>query len=254
MPNSVSLLAGKVALITGAARGQGAAEARHFARLGAKVALADVRPEVDQVAAEIGDAALALRLDVADENQWATGIDAIVRRFGKLNVLINNAGVTALSRIADTSVADFNRAVSINQLGVFLGIRSVITPMTEAGGGSIINISSVAGIVGIAGNATYSSTKFAVRGLTKSAALELAAQKIRVNSVFPGFIDTPMLQRPEIETVGAGSELLKKVPLGRMADPHEVAELAAFLASDQSAYCTGSEFVIDGGFTTGVVV
>jgi 3alpha(or 20beta)-hydroxysteroid dehydrogenase len=251
--DSTLLLAGKVALITGAAQGQGAAEARHFARLGAKVALADVLPEVDQVAAEIGDDALALRLDVADEDQWAAGVDAVVRRFGQLNVLVNNAGITALGRIADTSIADFNRAVGVNQLGVFLGMRSVIAPMTKAGGGSIINISSVAGVVGIAGNATYSSTKFAVRGLTKSGALELAPQKIRVNSVFPGFIDTPMLQGPEVETVGSGSDLLKKVPLGRMADPHEVAELVAFLASDQSAYCTGGEFVIDGGFTTGVL-
>lgn len=253
MADSTALLAGKVALITGAAGGQGAAEARYFASLGARVALADVLEGVDAVAAEIGEAALALRLDVADEDHWVAAVNAVVQRFGTLNVLVNNAGVTALGRIVDTSVADFHRAVGVNQLGVFLGMRSVIGPMSDAGGGSIINISSVAGLVGIANNATYASTKSALRGLTKSAALELAPQGIRVNVVFPGFIDTPMIRRPEVEAVGAGGDLLKKVPLGRMAHPHEVAEMIAFLASDRSAYCTGGEFVIDGGFTAGVM-
>lgn len=253
MTNDTPLLSGKVALITGAARGQGAAEARLFASLGASVVLADVLDEVDAVAAEIGDAALALRLDVTSEEQWASAVATTVQRFGRLDILVNNAGVTSLGRIVDTSLAEFERVVGVNQTGVFLGIRSAIAAMTEAGGGSIINISSVAGLVGLANNAVYSSTKFALRGLTKSAALELAPFGIRVNSVHPGFIDTPMLQHPEVETVGAGGDLLKRVPLGRMASPDEVAHLLAFLASDQSSYCTGGEFVIDGGFTAGIV-
>lgn len=253
MANGSAFLAGKVIFVTGAARGQGEAEARHFAELGAKVVLADVLEEVDTVAAEIGDNAIALRLDVSDETQWAAAIDTVLRRFGRLDALVNNAGVTALGNIADSTVAQFNHAVAVNQLGVFLGMRSAIGPMTEAGGGSIVNISSVAALVGIAGNAIYSSTKAAVRGLTKAAALELAPLGIRVNSVFPGFIDTPMLKIPEIETVGSGGDLLKKVPLGRMAAPHEVAPLLAFLVSDESGYCTGAEFVIDGGFSTGVM-
>jgi 3alpha(or 20beta)-hydroxysteroid dehydrogenase len=248
-----AILAGKTVLITGAARGQGAAEARHLASLGAKVALADVLDDVHAIAAEIGDNALALRLDVADENQWTAAVDAVVERFGSLNVLVNNAGVTALGCIADVTVAEFNRAVGVNMLGVFLGMRSVIAPMTRAGGGSIINISSVAGLVGISSNAVYSATKFAVRGLTKSGAIELAPHGIRVKSVFPGFVDTPMLQLPEIESIGAGAELLKKVPLARIADAHEVAQMIGFLASDHSAYCTGAEFVVDGGFTAGVM-
>lgn len=172
-----SLLSGKVALITGAARGQGAAEARYFASLGAEVALADVLDDVTSVAAEIGDAALPLHLDVTSEEDWASTIKAVLERFGKLDILVNNAGVTSLSPTAETSLAEFNRVVAINQTGVFLGIRSAIAPMTAAGGGSIINISSVAGLVGLACNATYSATKFAVRGLTKSTALELAPFK-----------------------------------------------------------------------------
>lgn len=248
-------LAGKVALITGAARGQGAAHARLLVESGARVAITDVlEAEGQALADELGEAALFLRLDVTSEDDWAAAVRTVLDRFGRIDILVNNAGVAVVGPIATTSVADYRRVVDINQLGVFLGMRSVIPAMTEAGGGSIINISSVAGLVGLAGNAAYAGSKYAVRGLSKAAAMELAPHGIRVNSVHPGFIDTDMLRTPGADMQNAAAALRRKIPAGRMADAAEVAPLIAYLASDDSRYCTGAEFVIDGGFTTGVMM
>ena len=249
-------LSGKVALITGAARGQGAAEARLFVEQGARVIVADIlEDEARAVARSLGDAALFMKLDVTQEADWEAAVAAGVQRFGKLDVLVNNAGISFIAPIAETTLEAYRRIVEINQVGVFLGMRTVIDPMTKNGGGSIINISSTVGLVGLASSTAYTATKFAVRGMTKSAALELAGLGIRVNSVHPGFIDTPMskLHSPDPKSVEVAKAFFKKVPLGRVAQPEEVAPLVAFLASDQSAYCTGGEFAVDGGFTTGVV-
>ena len=248
-------LSGKVALITGGARGQGAAEARLFAELGASVVVADVlMDEACSVAREMGDAGIAVKLDVASEEDWRAAVNAAIERFGKLDVLVNNAGVTHFARLTDTSVADYRRVIEVNQVGVFLGMRSVVAAMTQAGGGSIINISSVEGLIGTPGLTAYTASKFAVRGMTKVAALELASLGIRVNSVHPGFIDTLMLQDPNVVASGAVEIMSARIPLARIAEPREAASLVAFLASDLSSYCSGSEFVVDGGLTAGITL
>lgn len=244
-------LQGKVALITGAARGQGAAEAKLFAQRGAKVVITDVLDEEGkQVAAEIGDAAHYIHLDVTDENAWTAAVNETIKRFGKLNVLINNAGIVQIKAIVDCSVADYMKVIEINQLGVFLGMRSVAGPMKAAGGGSIINISSIDGLIGMMGGAAYCASKFAVRGMTKVAAMELGPDGIRVNSIHPGGILTPMVTQTGIDEATM-SDLFSKVPLGRVGQPEEMATLAAYLASDDSSYSTGSEFIADGGLTAG---
>ncbi len=244
-------LQGKVALITGAARGQGAAEARLFAERGAKVVITDVLDaEGKQVAADIGDAAHYIHLDVTDENSWAAAVKETVERFGKLNVLINNAGIVQVKALIDTSVADYMKVIEINQLGVFLGMRSVAGPMKEAGSGSIINISSIDGLIGMSGGSAYCASKFAVRGMTKVAAMELGPDNIRVNSIHPGGIHTPMITQAGMDE-SVMKDIFGKVPLGRVGQPEEMASLAAYLASDDSSYSTGSEFIADGGLTAG---
>ncbi|MEZ0186497.1 MAG: glucose 1-dehydrogenase [Candidatus Reddybacter sp.] len=241
----------KVALITGAARGQGAAEARLFAARGAKVVITDVLDEEGkQVAAEIGDAAHYIHLDVTDENSWAAAVKETVAHFGKLNVLVNNAGIVQVKALADTSVADYMKVIEINQLGVFLGMRSVAGPMKDAGSGSIINISSIDGLIGMSGGSAYCASKFAVRGMTKVAAMELGPDNIRVNSIHPGGIHTPMITQTGMDE-STMNALFGKVPLGRVGQPEEMATLAAYLASDDSSYSTGSEFIADGGLTAG---
>jgi len=247
----MSNLEGKVALITGAARGQGAAEARLFASRGAKVVITDVLDkEGQQVAAEIGDSAHYIHMDVTDENAWAAAVKETVERFGKLNVLINNAGIVQVKALVDSSVADYMKVIEINQLGVFLGMRTVAGPMKGAGGGSIINISSIDGLIGMTGGAAYCASKFAVRGMTKVAAMELGPDNIRVNSIHPGGVQTPMVTQTGMDE-SAMNTIFGKVPLGRVGQPEEMATLAAYLASDDSSYSTGSEFIADGGLTAG---
>ncbi|PCJ37906.1 MAG: 3-alpha-hydroxysteroid dehydrogenase [Cellvibrionales bacterium] len=244
-------LQGKVALISGAARGQGAAEARLFASRGAKVVITDVLDEEGKaVAAEIGDAAHYIHLDVTDENSWAAAVKETVERFGKLNVLVNNAGIVQIKPLVESSVADYMKVIEINQLGVFLGMRTVAGPMKEAGGGSIINISSIDGLIGMVGGSAYCASKFAVRGMTKVAAMELGPDNIRVNSIHPGGIHTPMITQTGMDDA-AMNNIFGKVPLGRVGQPEEMATLAAYLASDDSSYSTGSEFIADGGLTAG---
>ncbi|MBQ0798754.1 MAG: glucose 1-dehydrogenase [Porticoccaceae bacterium] len=245
-------LTGKVALVTGAARGQGAAEAILFAERGAKVMVCDVLDdEGKKLAAEIGDAAAYIRLDVTKEQDWEAAVAATVKKFGKLNVLINNAGIITVPKVmAETSTADYQKVINVNQLGVFLGMRSVAGAMKDAGGGSIINISSIDGLVGMYGAAAYVASKFAVRGMTKVAALEMGRDNIRVNSIHPGGVATKILDDTGLTQDEAG-EVFKSVPLGRIGQPREMATLAAYLASDDSSYSTGAEFIADGGMTAG---
>lgn len=248
----MSSLEGKVALITGAARGQGAAEAQLFAQRGAKVMLCDLLDDEGQaVAAEIGANAAYTRLDVTSENDWKKAIQATIDKFGKLNVLINNAGIiTPVKEIGDTSLNDYMKVINVNQVGVFLGMREVVEPMKKAGGGSIVNISSIDGLIGMYGATAYCATKFAVRGMTKVAALELGKYGIRVNSLHPGGVQTKILDDTGLSPEDA-AEAFKQIPLGRIGQSEEMATLAAYLASDDASYSTGSEFIADGGLTAG---
>ena len=249
-------LTGKVALITGAARGQGEAEARLFVEEGASVVLGDVRDDMGkQVAESLGNAATYLNLDVSREESWSAFCAGALDAYGKIDVLVNNAGILSTSSIAETSLDDYMRVLQVNQIGVFLGMKAVLAPMTEVGGGSIVNISSVGGLAGVAGMVSYVSSKFAVRGMTKTAALEFGPLGIRVNSVHPGAVDTPMVapQGPIADLEHEGS-LHAGLPLARVSQPEEIAKLVAFLASDESSYCTGSEFTADGGMLAGISV
>jgi len=245
-------LDGKVALITGAARGQGAAEARLFVERGAKVMMTDVLDdEGQQVASEIGDSAAYMHLDVTSEQGWKDVVAATVEKFGKLNVLINNAGIiTPAKEIHETSLGDYRKVIDINQIGVFLGMREVVEPMKKAGGGSIVNISSIDGLTGMYGASAYCASKFAVRGMTKVAALELGKYGIRINSLHPGGVKTKILDDINLSEEQA-EEAFKASPLGRIGKSEEMATLAAYLASDDASYSTGSEFVADGGLTAG---
>ncbi|PWK66090.1 3alpha(or 20beta)-hydroxysteroid dehydrogenase [Streptomyces sp. CG 926] len=235
----------KVVVITGAGRGQGAAEARLCAAAGARVLVTDVREDEGRaVAAELGDQGLYVRHDVADPASWATVVKEAVRAFGTVSALVNNAALWRTAHVERQRLEDFEALLRVNLLGPFLGIQAVAPVLRAAGGGSIVNISSTAGLVGIPGHAAYGSTKFGLRGLTRSAALDLARDRIRVNSVHPGAIDTPMVA----EAV-AGRDW-SHVPLGRMGRPEEVGELVLFLCSDASSYVTGGEFTVDGGMTT----
>jgi 3alpha(or 20beta)-hydroxysteroid dehydrogenase len=242
-------LDGKVALISGAARGQGEAEARLFAAEGAKVALADVLDEDGTtVAKDIGDNAMYLHLDVTDELQWQATVDKVIDRFGAIDILVNNAGVFTITPLTMTTVEEYRRVIDINQIGVFLGMKAVASHMTARATGSIVNISSVAGLQGSAGTIAYTASKFAVRGMTKVVAKELAPFGVRVNSVHPGLIDTAML-RQITDVVNDDAALKSRVPIGEFASADDVANLVLFLASDDSSYCTGAEFVVDGGMT-----
>jgi 3alpha(or 20beta)-hydroxysteroid dehydrogenase len=233
----------RVCLITGGARGQGAAEARLFASEGAKVWIADLLTEEGQsVAAEIGGEFRSLQ--VTDESQWAALVEEILERDGRIDVLINNAGIFRSNRMIDTPLEEFEQVMAVNSTGVFLGMRAVAPTMKAAGSGSIINISSVAGLNAAHSAIAYGASKWAVRGMTKTAAAELARSNVRVNSIHPGAIDTDML-----EQVGRPQRLIDATPLGRAASADEVARMALFLASDDSSYSTGAEFIIDGGLS-----
>ncbi|GMU79630.1 MAG: 3-alpha-hydroxysteroid dehydrogenase [Acidimicrobiia bacterium] len=248
--NPSGRLAGKVALITGAARGQGAAEARLFAREGAQVLLADVLDDDGEaVAAEIGDAARYVHLDVSNEEQWRDAV-AAAEAMGPLSVLVNNAGILRFSAIADTTLDDYLQVIMVNQVGTFLGMRAAIEPMRRAGGGSIVNLSSIDGIGSKNSLVAYSSSKGAVRAMTKTAALELGQHGIRVNSVHPGGVWTPMVSVPTAEEFDAAHAHLA---LQRSGRAEEIAAVVCFLASDDASYCTGAEFVVDGGWLAGDV-
>ncbi|GAB3904911.1 glucose 1-dehydrogenase [Kibdelosporangium lantanae] len=242
-------LDGKVAIITGAARGQGAAAARRFVAEGARVAIADIRDELGkELADELGDAAVYQHLDVTSEEDWTAAVAATRQAFGPPTVLVNNAGILKFGSIVDTTLADYELLVRVNQTGTFLGMRAVVPGMTEAGGGSIINVSSVEGLAGSPYLTAYAATKFAVRGMTKCAALELGKHNIRVNSVHPGAIDTDMASDAMGGVAIDMTKVGKRVAgLRRVGTPAEIADLQVFLASDESSYSTGAEFVADGG-------
>ena len=246
-------LEGKVAFISGGAQGMGAAEARLFAAEGAMVAIGDVLEEEGRrVAAQIGEAggkAIFLALDVTSESQWQDAIAATVAEFGKLDILVNNAGIGGHGTVENTTVADWDRVMDINAKGVFLGTKSAIPELRRAGGGSIINISSQLGLVGVDNSSPqYQASKGAVRLLTKSTAIQYAGEGIRANSVHPGPIVTPMTEAGRADS--ERNELtLSRIPLGRHGEPGDVAYGVLFLASDESSFMTGSELVIDGGWT-----
>jgi cyclopentanol dehydrogenase len=246
-------LAGKVALVSGGARGMGAAEARLFAREGARVVIGDVlAAEGKAVEADVnakGGEAVFVRLDVTREADWERAVAAALDRFGRLDVLVNNAGVGAASRIEDTTVEAWDRVMDVNAKGVFLGTKAVIPAMRRAGGGSIVNISSQLGLVGMEDSSPqYQASKGAVRLLTKTTALQYARDGIRANSVHPGPIVTPMTERRRADSAQY-QRMLGRIPLGRYGEPDEVAYGVLYLASDESAFVTGSELVIDGGWT-----
>jgi 3alpha(or 20beta)-hydroxysteroid dehydrogenase len=236
---------GKVALISGGARGMGAEHARVLAEEGAKVVIGDILDDEGKaLAAEIGDAARYVHLDVTQPDQWDAAVATATGEFGKLNVLVNNAGIVALGQLRNFDLAKWQKVIDVNLTGTFLGMRVAVDPMTEAGGGSIINVSSIEGLRGAPAVHPYVASKWAVRGLAKSAALELAPLNIRVNSIHPGFIRTPMTAKLPEDMV--------TVPLGRPGEAREVATFVLFLASDESSYSTGSEFIMDGGLVTDV--
>ncbi len=246
-------LAGKVALISGGSRGMGAFEAALFAKEGAKVVVGDVLEEeghslVAKITGEGGDA-IFMRLDVTREVDWESAVSEAVDCYGKLDVLVNNAGVGGMSTIEETTVADWDRVMDINAKGVFLGTRYAIPEMRKAGGGSIVNISSQLGLVGMnESSPQYQASKGAVRLFTKSAAIQYASEGIRVNSVHPGPIVTPMTEARRSDPA-VRQLMVSRIPLGRYGESEDVAYGVLYLASDEASFVTGSELVIDGGWT-----
>jgi NAD(P)-dependent dehydrogenase (short-subunit alcohol dehydrogenase family) len=242
-------LEGKVALITGASRGMGECEARIFAAEGAAVTLADVLVEEGEQVAEAiradGGSAQFVALDVTDPAAWADAVAATESAFGRLNVLVNNAGILRGTSLLDTDLETWQRVVDVNQTGVFLGLQHAVPALRRAGGGSIVNIASIAALIGLPNAAAYQATKGAVRALSRSAAVELAPYGIRVNSVYPGRIETPMTESNKDRQ----DLILSRSLLGRTAKPEEVAWGVLYLASDEASFVTGAELVIDGGFT-----
>lgn len=245
-------LEGKVALISGGARGMGAVEAKLFAREGAKVVIGDVLEEegrrTEAEVNEIGGECLFVRLDVTSEADWERAVATAVSNYGRLDILVNNAGIARMSNVEDTSESEWDLVMGINAKGVFLGTKVAIPAIRKAGGGSIVNISSISGLVGGATSA-YTASKGAVRLLTKSTAIQYAAEGIRANSVHPGLIESPMTLPIMLDTEEGREQAASMHPLGRIGQPEDVAYGVLFLASDESSFMTGSELVIDGGFT-----
>ena len=240
-------LEAKVAIISGGARGQGATEARQFVDEGAKVLITDVLDDEGQaLALELGDAVVYRHHDVTDQAGWAATAADAVERWGRIDVLVNNAGILRVQSMTETSLEDFEAVMAVNATGVFLGMKAVAEVMKAQNSGSIVNISSVAGLRGVGTQFSYAASKWAVRGMSRSAAVELAPHDIRVNSVHPGIIDTPMLDH---YSEANRTRVQGLIPLGRETGPEAVSELVTWLASDASSYCTGSEFVIDGGMS-----
>ncbi|MDB5970044.1 MAG: 3-oxoacyl-ACP reductase [Hydrocarboniphaga sp.] len=240
---------GKVAIVTGAARGMGASHARRLVAEGAKVVLTDVLDaEGEATARALGGNARYLHQDVTSEAQWQQIVSDTEAAFGPVSVLVNNAGIASWGALETLKEADYRRIIDINQVSVFLGMKSVLPSMKRAGGGSIVNISSSAGLVGVPQCLAYVASKFAVRGMTKTAAIEFAPYNIRVNSIHPGFIRTLMaVPGPESEALLAG--VVAATPAHRMGDPDEVSSIVLMLASDEARFSTGAEFVVDGGLT-----
>jgi 3alpha(or 20beta)-hydroxysteroid dehydrogenase len=254
-------LDGRVVLVTGAARGQGEQEARLFAAEGARVVVADVLDDQGEaLAKELG--ALHVHLDVSREDDWRAAVEAAKGAYGRLDGLVNNAGILRFNKLTRTPLEEFQQVVQVNQVGVFLGIKTAAPEIAAAGGGTIVNTASYTGLTGMAYVGAYAATKHAIVGLTRVAALELAPKGIRVNAVCPGAIDTAMSNPARLdpgtdteEAARAVEDLYRKVvPLGRVGRPEEVARLALFLSSDDSSYITGQPFVIDGGWLAGVSV
>ena len=243
-------LSGKVALISGAARGMGESEARLFAREGAQVVLGDILADQGRAAVENipqqGGSATFVPLDVTREQDWQRAVETAEQTYGRLDILVNNAGIVRMAPLDETSLEAWNEVIGVNQTGVFLGMKHAVPAMRRAGGGSIVNISSIAGLIGLPNIPAYQASKGAVRLLTKNAAVQYATDKIRVNSVHPGRIETPMTAplAPERREM-----LLRLTPLGRDGTAEEVAYGVLYLASDESSYVTGTELVIDGGYT-----
>jgi cyclopentanol dehydrogenase len=244
-------LADKVALISGGARGQGEAEARLFVKEGAKVVLGDILVEFGQkVATDItaqGGQATFVKLDVTQETDWQQAVATAVRNYGKLDILINNAGIFRTEGVEATSLELWNQVIAVNQTGVWLGMKCAIPAMRKAGAGSIVNISSGAGIIGSGFAAAYHGTKGAVRILTKTAAIEYAKENIRINSVHPGVVDTEMIRGTLNQEGMQGA--IRAHPLGRMGTAEDISYAVLYLASDEASYVTGAELVIDGGYT-----
>lgn len=248
-------LDGRVALVTGAARGQGEAIARIFVDEGAQVVLGDVQDDLgEKVAADLGDAARFVHLDVGQERDWDAAVALAVQEFGKLDALVNNAGVLHFASMAETSAEDFRKVVEVNEVGVFLGMKTAAPAIAAAGGGSIVNTASINAFVGVAGTIAYAASKWAVRGMTRTAALELGKLGVRVNTVAPGSVATPMIAPQGVDAIGdMAQSAFDRLPLGRIGQPEEIANAVLFLTSDESSYCTGSEFVVDGGSLAGPV-
>ncbi len=244
-------LDGKVALISGAARGIGEADARLFVAEGAKVVLGDVLDsEGEKAASKLGPNASYIHLDVTRPESWAEAVSHARERFGRLDVLVNNAGILRFESIEETSLETYEAVIRVNQIGAFLGMKAALPALRAAGGGSIVNISSTAGLEGMHGLVGYCASKFAVRGMTKVAALEFGADNIRVNSVHPGGTATALVTAVGSDAP-AQEEYEPPQPIKRIADPSEIAEMVLWLASDASSFCTGAEFVVDGGMTAG---
>jgi 3alpha(or 20beta)-hydroxysteroid dehydrogenase len=245
-------LAGKTAIVTGGARGMGEATVRLFVENGAKVVIADLLEEQGQaLAAELGDAAVFSRMDVSNEADWDSAV-ALAATLGSLNVLVNNAGIVHHAALNETTPEEFRRVLDVNVIGSFIGIQKVFPIMKESGGGSIINISSVDGLHSAPGLSAYSTSKWAVRGLTKNAAIELGQYGIRVNSVHPGGIWTDMGGKGLISEEDMNQMVYADFPIPRVGQPEEVANVTLFLATDEASYSTGSEFVADGGWFAGM--
>ena len=247
-------LDGKVALITGGARGMGKSHVRHFVAEGARVVFGDVLDDRGAyVAAGLGEQSCRyLHHDVTSEAGWAAAVTTATETFGRLDILVNNAGILVQTPITEMPLTEFQRVMNTNAVGCWLGMKSAVAPMKAAGGGSIINISAIEGLTGAADCTAYAASKFAIRGMTKAAAQELGPFGIRVNSVHPGGIVTKMIfESAETMDAERGERYVRALPLGRFGKSIEVSRLVAFLASDDSSYCTGSEFIADGGILSG---
>jgi 3alpha(or 20beta)-hydroxysteroid dehydrogenase len=246
-------LDGAVALVTGGASGLGEAQCRLYAEEGATVVVADLDNErAAKLVADLGAPSRFVALDVTEEASWSAAVEFVLGEFGRVDVLVNNAGVHSMSPIVHTTLEDYLAVIKVNQIGVFLGMRAVIPAMTAAGRGSIINVSSVEGLRGTPTQVAYAASKFAVTGMTKVAALELAKTGVRVNSMHPGAIETPMKDAFAETGLDIDALIAKLIPYGRAAKAIEIAQLSLFLASAESSYCSGAEFVADGALTAGI--